>query len=152
MLSLLAVARRVALELGPWLAFVDADLRQNRQMTIGRAMDWWKVLGAEAPSGLEGLWFGLVQLSDGGWHIYVAGTATFDADDENADWAVGPYAWWPETPDRYFPFPQADTDSIEDALDAAADFVRDLAPWATMPVRGVATGFDAGDFRIVSIE
>ena len=108
--------------------------------------EWWNDLAATAPAGLAGLWFGLVELGAGGWHIYVAGTSEFDGDDEVADWAVGPYAWWPD--DRYLPLPVAAGDPAA-AVDDAAAFVRALRPWEHVQVTGVATGFDDGDFEVV---
>lgn len=41
---------------------------------------WWADLHRGAPDRLGGLWFGLVELGPGRWHIYVASTATFDAE------------------------------------------------------------------------
>ena len=38
----------------------------------------------------------MVELAAGGWHIYVVGTASFDPEDETAEWAVGPHAWSPD--------------------------------------------------------
>jgi hypothetical protein len=112
------------------------------------AQRWWRNLSGSAPASVVGLWFGLVELADGGWHIYVAGTAEFDGADETAEWAVGPYVWWPDG--RYFPFPAAGGDSdIASAVEAAAAFVEDLAPWTAVPVQGIATGFDDGDFKVV---
>ena len=61
---------------------------------------------ASAPPTVAGLWFGLTELVPGGWHLYVAGTNDFDDDDETAEWAAGPYEWWPE--DRYLPLPEVE--------------------------------------------
>lgn len=116
-------------------------------MADDSAPAWWANVSRSAPPALGGLWFGLVELTPGGWHIYVAGTAEFDADDETAEWAVDPYIWWPE--DRYFPFPAAGGDDVGAAVSAASDFVERLSPWTTVNVDGVATGFDDGDFVIV---
>lgn len=69
------------------------------------------------------------------------------AADETAEWAVGPYLWWPEG--RYFSLPEAGRRGVSDALEAAATWVRDLAPWSNVAVDGVATGFDDGDFLVV---
>lgn len=88
----------------------------------------------------------MVELAVGGWHIYVAGTGQFDGDDEAAEWAAGPYAWSPE--DRYFPFPPA-AGEVAAAVRDATTFVLGLRPWERVHVRGVATGFDDGDFEIV---
>jgi hypothetical protein len=111
------------------------------------AREWWDEVRQSAPSGLGGLWFGLVELADSGWHIYVAGTSTFEATDETAEWAVGPYAWWPDR--RYFPLPEMSLLGVADAVEAAASFVRGLSPWSNLPVDGVATGFDDSEFLIV---
>lgn len=83
----------------------------------------------------------------GGWHICIAGTETFDAGDETAEWAVGPYAWWPDG--RYLHFPEAGSDDIQSVVTAAASLVSGIEPWKAVPVEGVATGFDCGDFTIV---
>jgi hypothetical protein len=90
------------------------------------ASDWCDAVRQSAPSGLGGLWIGLVELAESDWHIYVAGTSTFDATDETAEWAVGPYVWWPDR--RHFPLPEAGLRDVSDALAAAASWVRDLAP------------------------
>jgi hypothetical protein len=63
---------------------------------LEEARSSWAEVRRSAPESLAGLRFGLVELSPGGWRLYVVGTAEFDADDETAEWAVGPYAWWPE--------------------------------------------------------
>jgi hypothetical protein len=108
---------------------------------------WWSRVAATAPDHLSGLWFGLTELSPGGWHLYVAGTETFDPDDETAEWATGPYAWWPD--DRYFPFAEIATVGVAEAVERAAEVVRGIAPWTDVLVQGVATGFDDGDFQVV---
>ena len=54
------------------------------------AQDWWADLRRQAPDAVSGLWFGLVELAHAGWHIYVAGTETFDPDDETGEWACEP--------------------------------------------------------------
>lgn len=36
-----------------------------------------------------------------------------------------------------------------DAIEQAAAVVRVLAPWRDLPVRGIAVGFDDGDFAVV---
>ena len=107
---------------------------------------WWNELKKSAPGGLAGLWFGITELVPGGWHLYVAGTATFDRTDESADWAVGPYAWWPR--DRYLPLSPSSSDPAA-VLESATAVVRAIAPWRDLPVTGVAVGFDDGDFTIV---
>lgn len=121
--------------------------RFRRQVRVAEA--WWQRLAPTAPSGLGGLWFGIVELASPstGWHLYVAGTETFDAEDETAEWAVPDYAWWPE--DRYTPIPVDPDEDYEVTLGRVADLVRDLAPWEAVPVAGVAVGYDDGDFEIV---
>ena len=126
---------------------VEPIIVQDPRMPSADCWAWWRTVSAEAPGGLCGLWFGLGELSDGGWHIYVVGTAGFDPEDEAAEWAVGPYAW--SADDRYFPFPGAGDDDLAAALRSAADLVSTLHPWTTIEVDGVATGFDGGDFVIV---
>lgn len=116
-------------------------------MPSAKCWAWWRTVSAGAPDGLRGLWFGLVELAAGGWHIYVVGTASFDPEDETAEWAVGPHAWNPDG--RYFPFPEAGDDDLAAALHSAADLVAKLHPWTTIDVDGVATGFDDGDFVLL---
>ncbi len=111
------------------------------------AAAWWARTRGSAPQSLAGLWFGLVELAPGGWHLYVAGTAELDADDESAEWAVGPYAWLPE--DRYFPLPEVGQLAVGDAVAKASEVVRSIAPWDGLDVAGVAVGFDDGDFAVV---
>ena len=111
------------------------------------ARAWWADVRRSAPAVLAGLWFGLVELAPDGWHLYVAGTAEFDADDETAEWAVGPYAWWPK--DRYLPLPDVGELPLGEAVAKASDLVRSIAPWDDLGVAGVAVGFDDGDFTVV---
>jgi hypothetical protein len=111
------------------------------------AREWWDALWSSAPPRLRGLWFGLVELLDGGWHLYVAGTERFDSTDETADWAAYPYAWRPDG--GYLPFPDAEVLAASDAVAEAVALVRALAPWQDLSVDGVAAGFDDGDFEIV---
>lgn len=110
------------------------------------AREWWDEIRSSAPQRLGGLWFGLVELADGGWHLYVAGTEHFEVTDETAEWAAAPYAWRPEG--GYLPFPAAELET-SDAVAEATSCVRQLAPWQDLSVGGVATGFDGGDFEIV---
>lgn len=117
-------------------------------MANEEAAAWWNLIKTTAPQGLAGLWFGLTELVDGGWHLYVAGTATFDAADEMAEWAVGPYAWWPEN--RYLAMPEVAGRDVGAAVRHAAQVVRALAPWDHVDVVGIAVGFDDGDFEVVS--
>lgn len=108
---------------------------------------WWRAVRATAPARIAGLWFGLAELADeDGFRLYVAGTETFDASDETAEWAVGPYAWWPE--ERYSPM-EFPTEDPFGALDAAQAVIRELRPWEHVSVEGVAVGFDDGDFMVV---
>lgn len=111
------------------------------------ADDWRSRLRAVAPEQVAGLWFGLTELSPGGWHLYVAGTETFDLDDETAEWATGPYVWWPEH--RYLAMPEVEEASVADAIEVATRVVRRLAPWADIEVDGIAVGFDDGDFVVI---
>lgn len=108
---------------------------------------WWGNLLGPAPGGIRGLWFGLVELVPGSWHLYVVGTVEFDADDETAEWAVGPYRWAPEN--RYFPVPEIGALDLGEAVHHAAEKVRSLHPWEDLDVDGVAVGFDDGDFELV---
>jgi hypothetical protein len=95
-----------------------------------------------------------VELADGGWQLYVAGTDQFDANDDTGDWAAGPYCWndpagHQNDPSTYHPIPEIATLPPSDAVDYVAQLVRDLAPWQEIPVDGVAAGFDEGDFAII---
>ena len=115
---------------------------------------WWHKVSGTAPARLAGLWFGLVELADGGWHLYVAGTDQFDAGDDTGDWAVGPYAWndpvtYRNDPGAYHPVPEIEALTTSGAVDHIGRIVRALAPWRDIHVDGVAAGFDAGDFAIV---
>lgn len=82
-----------------------------------------------------------------GWHLYVAGTETFDGEGETAEWAVAEYAWWPDN--RYFQLPEAQGASHAQRLQEGVQIVKALALWRDVPVAGVAVGFDDGDFEIV---
>ncbi|MEO6627483.1 MAG: hypothetical protein ABIP03_02835 [Aquihabitans sp.] len=110
---------------------------------------WWIDLCRTDPPEVAGLWFGLVELLPGGWHLYVVGTATFDALDETAEWAVGPYAWEPDN--RYLALDGMDDTSVAAALEQVAGPVRELRPWRDFGVDGVGVGFDDGDFVLVFI-
>ena len=103
---------------------------------------------------MVGLWFGLVELvgADGASarNLYVAGCPTFDPDDDSAEWATE-YCWWPDG--RYVLVPGlAALDDREPAatLEYAAELVRALNADTVTGVLGVATGFDDGDFVLVS--
>lgn len=65
----------------------------------------------------------------------LAGTATFDAEDDTAEWAVGPYAWWPE--DRYLAMAELQQLDVGAAVAHAAEVVRSLSPWRDIAVDGV---------------
>ena len=121
--------------------------RFRRHVRVAEA--WWQQLAATAPTGLSGLWFGIVELAlpTEGWHLYVAGTDTFDPEDETAEWAVPDYAWWPEG--RYTPIPVDPEEDFDVTLRKVANLVRHLAPWEAVPVAGVAVGYDDGGFEIV---
>jgi hypothetical protein len=82
-----------------------------------------------------------------GWHLYVAGTETFDPEDATAEWAAADYLWWPEG--RYFAVPELATLPYGEMLARAVDLVRSIEPWREVPAIGVAVGFDDGDFQIV---
>ena len=102
-------------------------------MMINDATEWWQRVRRTAPTGLAGLWFGMVELVPGGWHLYVAGTDTFDAETRLAS---GPYAWWPS--DGYFPFPEVGNLDVLAAVGRAAEVVTGLQPWRDVGVRGIA--------------
>jgi hypothetical protein len=108
---------------------------------------WWADVRRGAPARLGGLWFGLVDLDPGGWHISVAGTARFDPEDESGAWRAGPFPWRPADP--YLSFPEAGELDAEDAAARAADLVRGFAPWHDVAVEGVAAGFDDGPIKVV---
>lgn len=113
------------------------------------AREWWERVRTTAPIGLHGLWFGLVELADGGWHMHVAGTDEFDPDDETAEWAVGPYALWPD--ERYLELSEVEHLDVGAAVEHAASVVRSCSPWHHIDVDGVAVGFDDGDFAIIYV-
>ena len=111
--------------------------------------EWWTRGRATAPRSLAGLWFGIVELASPspGWHLYVAGTESFDADDPAAEWAVPDYAWLPDDP--YVPLSVDEGKGYQALLGQVVAVVRDLAPWEAVPVSGVAVGFDDGDFEVI---
>jgi hypothetical protein len=122
----------------------------DRDAVVG----WWLGLAASMPATVLGLWFGLVELAgtDGAAarHLYVAGCPSFDPDDGSAEWATE-YCWWPEG--GYVLIPGlAALDDREPAvvLEYAAELVQTLDAHGVPGVRGVATGFDDGDFLLVS--
>jgi hypothetical protein len=107
---------------------------------------WWQRVSETLPEGVKGLWFGMAEFDPGGWCLYVAGTDRFDALDPSAEWAVGPYVWWPQ--DR-FPVPRLGGLPVGEAVQYAAALVREVAPWEALAVQGAAVGFDEGDFELV---
>jgi hypothetical protein len=124
--------------------------RADRDVVVG----WWLGLVASVPPTVVGLWFGLVELAGTGGasarHLYVAGCPSFDPDDDSAEWATE-YCWWPEG--RYVLVPGlAALDDREPAavVEYAAGLVRGLNAHTVPGVLGVATGFDDGDFLLVS--
>jgi len=124
--------------------------RADRDVVVG----WWLGLAATVPATVVGLWFGLVELDspDGASarHLYVAGCPSFDPDDDSAEWATE-YCWWPDG--RYVLIPGlAALHDREPAavLEYAAELVRTLNAHMVPGVRGVATGFDDGDFLLIS--
>lgn len=116
------------------------------------ARSWWSSLRADLPAGLAGLWFGIFSAVMDGREaktLYVAGTPTFDADDETAEWAVGPYAWEPAG--RYVSLPglaALPDEPLEGPLAHAAAVVRETKPWVGTSL-GVAVGYDDGDFEVL---
>lgn len=113
---------------------------------------WWEQLATTAPATTAGLWFGITNLLSGSRttrHLYVAGCPSFDPADATAEWATD-YSWWPD--DRYVVAPHLAAipdSSFVEVLDHAAALVQALRPQETLEVRGVAVGFDDGDFRVV---
>lgn len=113
---------------------------------------WWAYLCLTAPRGIGALWFGLTELVVDGArqrHLYVAGCSRFDPDDSAGDWAAAPYVWWPNgryiSPNGLAAVPGSDNAA---ALEYAASLVRTLRPQDVIDVKGVAVGFDDGDFVI----
>lgn len=82
--------------------------------------------------------------------LYVAGTGTFDAADETAEWAAGDYAWEPEG--RYIVLPglaALPDQPFDGPLGHAAAVLREVEPWREKPGAGVAVGYDDGDFLVL---
>jgi hypothetical protein len=117
------------------------------------ARRWWHGLAPLAPTDLAGLWFGIFTSTSGGREqrtLYVAGTATFDADDETAEWAAEEYAWQPDG--RYIVLPglaALPDEPFDGPLAHAAAVVQEVAPWLELPTAGVAVGYDDGDFSVL---
>jgi hypothetical protein len=118
--------------------------------------EWWSALlhDAEQTSDVVALWFGLVELRRDGssrWELYVAGCGSFDAHDESGDWATD-NVWIPEQ--RYLHLAGLDelaTRPYKEMLAYAKHLIEELVPqesWTGPPLRGVAVGFDDGDFEI----
>jgi hypothetical protein len=118
--------------------------------------EWWSALLGEARQASEvvALWFGLVELRrDGGsrWELYAVGCGSFDAHDRSGDWATD-NNWIPEQ--RYLYLQGLDELAerpYKEMLVYAKQLVEELAPQDTWPgpqLRGVAVGFDDGDFEI----
>jgi hypothetical protein len=122
------------------------------QGDLAVVVPWWSRVAATAPANVAGLWFGMTDLASGSGvtrHLYVAGCHSFDPADEMAEWATD-YCWWPD--DRYVL--ASNLAAIPDsaylkALDHAAALIEALQPQDTLGVKGVAVGFDDGDFRVV---
>lgn len=121
----------------------DADLARR----------WWQDLAPLAPNDLAGLWFGIFTSASGGREqrtLYMAGTATFDAADETAEWAAADYAWEPEG--RYIVLPglaALPDQPFSGPLQHAAAVLREVQPWREQPGIGVAVGYDDGDFLVL---
>jgi len=122
---------------------------------------WWAQLEPDLPTATKGLWFGMAELvfartsaeaeqTTPQVHLYVAGTETFDADDESADWAVPDHLWSPENRYVLVPGLAAPAASFDEVLDRAEALLIELAPQTGHDhLDGVATGFDDGDVRVV---
>jgi hypothetical protein len=116
--------------------------------------DWWSVLKPKVPAGIAGIWFGIADLAFDGQQprrtIYVAGCSEFDPADPSAEWAVGPYAWWPDG--RYVSPPglaHLPGENYTAVLEHAAAILSAIGPHEGLDVDGVAVGFDDGDFLII---
>jgi hypothetical protein len=118
--------------------------------------EWWTALLGEArqASDVVALWFGLVELRrDGGsrWELYVVGCRSFKAHDRSGDWATD-VVWIPEQ--RYLHLRGLDELAerpYKEMLAHVKQLVEELTPqdsWPGPPLRGVAAGFDDGDFEI----
>jgi hypothetical protein len=113
-------------------------VRQAAEADLPGLAAWWDQVRRTAPPQLAGLWFGIVKLARpvAGWHLYVAGTDSFDAEDGTAEWAVPDYAWLPAG--RYHPLPELGTLPVDDALGHVARLLRSIRPWLDVEVQGVA--------------
>lgn len=119
------------------------------------ARPWWNSLLLEPPGeDLAGLWFGIFDgrtQAGSGRQLYVAGTATFDADDSTGDWAADEYVWQPQK--RYLVLPRLrrlPKEPVDVPLAHTVAVIRALAPWQDLPGLGVAVGYDDGDFEVLS--
>lgn len=122
------------------------------EVDVAAAAIWWASLRNQVPAEAKGLWFGLFEAAKDGEAVrtlYVAGTPSFDADDETAEWACE-YVW--EAEGRYVVLPglaALPAAPYEVPLTHAAEVVRQLRPWRGRDAVGVAVGYDDGDFVIL---
>lgn len=114
---------------------------------IAAAREWWADLSSDMPAGVRGLWFGI---ADGTEEepsrvVYVAGTATCEPDDRDADWAAEEYIWRPE---EEFVLDEDAAKLLGDDWDLVADYVaslvRSLEAHEAGDIEGVAVGFEGG--------
>jgi hypothetical protein len=130
---------------------VATDVAQD----IALARRWWESLAPLAPAELGGLWFGIfTAVTDGREQrtLYVVGTATFDAEDETAEWAADDYVW--QADGRYVVLPglaSLPDQPFEQPLAHTAAVLRQVAPWRDLPTAGVAVGYDEGDFEVLHV-
>lgn len=135
------------------LAIASVAMTADLAGDAALARSWWQGLAPLAPTDLTGLWFGIftsVSAAPEQRMLYVAGTATFDATDETAEWAADDYVWEPDG--RYIVLPglAATPDQPFDGpLGHAAAVLREVAPWRDLPAVGVAVGYDDGDFLVL---
>src|SRR3954449_5130296 len=120
--------------------------------------DWWLSVAEEKQEGagagaVVALWFGLVELLRGDrsrWGMYAVGCGSFDPVDRAGDWRTE-ICWIPEG--RYLFLPGLDARRerpYRDMLIHAANLIERAEPQESWfpPLRGVAVGFDDGDFVI----
>lgn len=146
------VVRRGAARKAGYAATVRAMAAAGSE-DVAFARRWWQGLAASAPGHLAGLWFGIftgVRNGQAQRTLYVAGTATFDASDETAEWAAGEYVWQPDGRDIVLPGLASLPDQpYEVPLAHAVDVLRQVEPWRDWPAVGVAVGYDDGDFEVL---